>query len=831
MNCSCYCTDFPDLLLFALIQMNSTRMIKAVLGMPFVKLIQLSMLLIAITACEQQEQLVEKQLVVKQQTYSFVKDIKPVLDKKCLACHACYDAPCQLKMESSVGVERGASKLAVYDGARLKDATPTRLYIDAQTTEEWRSKGFYSVLSQYLRPSNQADPPLMQQMLEFGHSSPLPANKKVSQDIELGFERNNFCPAPGEFVDYRKKFPHGGMPLAVSGLDDNEYQTLTTWLKQGAQIDAQPITISQQEQQLIKQWESWLNRPEKRSKLLSRYLYEHLYLGHLYLSVPDLKTGASTTPTQFYHLIRSFTPAGQAPVIVPTLRANDDPGKAFFYRLVPIIDTIVQKTHITYRFDLARLKHYQQVFDKAEWQVKHLPGYGFIDRSNPFITFKAIPAKLRYQFLLDDAMFFVRSFIRGPVCRGQIATNVIRDQFWVMFENPDYEPYSNQPDYQASVNQYLGLPGEKTSIMDYGREWLTYQEDRNLYLNLRQREYQKMFPKGATLEHLWDGDSSNDNAFLTVFRHHNSASVTQGWQGEIPLTVWLMGYPLLERTYYELVVGFDVFGNVSHQAQTRLYFDLIRNGSETNFLRFMPPASRKAIYNNWYQSSAKIKTKITYHDVDMKTPTQIVYTSEQPKQELLQSILHKYPLLTGAADLINRCQDGQCEHLEKDAPSAKVDRAMRKIAAIPASKLAGIKWLPEVSFVRINVDPHSTENQAHPNFLVYSLLRNRRHSNVAFILGESLRYQEEKDTLTILPMPVGSYPNLIFQLNLSQVDEFVTSFSALDSEKMFDQFVERWGVGRMSDNFWSVFHSFKDYMQQTKPLEAGIYDMNRYEHW
>ncbi len=47
--------------------------------------------------------------------------------------------------------------------------------------------------------------------------------------------------------------------------------------------------------------------------------------------------------------------------------------------------------------------------------------------------------------------------------------------------------------------------------------------------------------------------------------------------------MWLMDFPLLERTYYQLVVNFDVLGSVSHQAQTRLYFDLIRNGSEVNF--------------------------------------------------------------------------------------------------------------------------------------------------------------------------------------------------------------------------------------------------------
>ncbi len=68
---------------------------------------------------------------------------------------------------------------------------------------------------------------------------------------------------------------------------------------------------------------------------------------------------------------------------------------------------------------------------------------------------------------------------------------------------------------------------------------------------------------------MWAG---NDNALLSIFRHFDSASVTKGLIGEVPQTMWLFDYPLLERTYYQLAVNFDVFGNVSHQAQTRLYF-------------------------------------------------------------------------------------------------------------------------------------------------------------------------------------------------------------------------------------------------------------------
>lgn len=781
---------------------------------------------------QQQAELIENRISTTEQSYSFSKNIQPIMDNKCLACHACYDAPCQLKMESSQGLARGASKKLVYDGERLQDTPPTRLYVDAQTPQEWRHKGFYSVLSSYTQNKDETTPPLMLQMISLAKNNPLPTNKKVPEEIQLGFDRINYCPAPNEFSDYAEESPHGGMPLAVSGLDPNEYQMLSTWLNQGATIDSTPITISKQENSLIMQWETWLNQPNKQSALLSRYLYEHLFLGHLYLSEADVSNANTNVKVpQFYQLIRSYTPTGEPPVIVATVRPNDDPKKPFFYRLIPIIDTIVHKTHITYRFDSDRLSHYQQLFNTSDWRVESIPGYGYEDRSNPFLTFAAIPAKKRYLFLLDDAEFFVRNFIRGPVCRGQIATNVIRDQFWLMFEDPNFEHYTNNANYQLSVNQYLGLPGEKTSILDFGSEWLSYHEDRNHYLNLHEKAYQQEFPKGPELKHIWNGDKTNNNAFLTVFRHHNSASVTEGWQGEIPLTAWLMGYPLLERTYYELVANFDVFGSISHQTQTRLYFDLIRNGAETNFLRFIPAASRQALYDSWYQSSAIIKTEIAYHELDVKTPSNITYSSKQPKQELLETLLDKYPALTGGGDPINRCKESACNKQKKGAPDAQVDRAMSTIAAIPASQLSGIKWLPEVSFVRINLDQNSIKTDANENFLVYTLIRNRRHSSVAYLLGESLRYQEEFDSLTIMPAPIGSYPNLILQMNLSELDDFVASFSTINSEESFDTFIKRWGLGRMNPQFWNVFHSFKDYLEATKPLEAGIYDMNRYGNW
>ncbi len=145
------------------------------------------------------------------QAVSYSRDIQPILTQKCVACHACYDAPCQLNLGSGEGVLRGASKLPVYDGGRTKAQATTRLYFDAQAEAAWRAKGFESVLN----PQN-GQAALMARMLELGRSNPPTPNAKLPADLDISLARDNQCPLPGEFDAYQKQFAHAGMPFAVA---------------------------------------------------------------------------------------------------------------------------------------------------------------------------------------------------------------------------------------------------------------------------------------------------------------------------------------------------------------------------------------------------------------------------------------------------------------------------------------------------------------------------------------------------------------------------------------------------------------------------------------
>lgn len=741
---------------------------------------------------------------------SYREQIQPIFNRKCVACHACYDAPCQLNLGSNTGLERGGSKLKVYDGTRTQEAAPTRLFLDAHDPAVWRQKGFHSVLSGNTAPETS----LLARMVTLGRSAHFAPNERLPDNVRLGIYRDNTCPTEDEFPAYADKHPQEGMPLGVTGLDDKEYATLRQWLAEGARNDAMPRAASPAEQIEAVRWESWLNQDGLREQLLARWLYEHLFLAHLYFeNIPG---------SQFFELVRSRTAPGFPILLIPTAQPNDDPLGRVYYRLQPVQGTIVHKTHITYGLSPERLDHIKTLFFSKAWSLDHLPGYSESERANPFTTFSAIPARARYQFMLDSAEYFTRTFIRGPVCRGQIATDVIRDHFWTFFQSPDRDLYVIDADYRRQVDPLLAMPGQNDSLMAMGPEWFRHRARRNQYMVVREDAYARRWPAGPDMTDIWQGDGNNTNALLTINRHFDNASVRKGWYGELPQTIWWQDYPLFERTYYELVVNFNVFGNVAHQAQTRMYFDLIRHGAETNFLRLLPPDSRQSFMNDWYQGSGKLKQLITYPDIDTRHPTGITYTSPRPKDELLQRLLKDLAHLDARPDPINRCLQGACAR--KGVPDfvSVADQALSQLAARPASELPVINRLPEVSFIRV----YRPDGQRE----IYTMMRNRAHSNVAFMLGEDWRYQPEQDTLTLYPGILASYPNFAFNIAAGEIGEFAQALAGVRSARQMDSVIQRWGIRRTHPDFWIIFHDYTRYIEEKEPVEAGILDMNRYEN-
>lgn len=749
-------------------------------------------------------------VAVQQRQQSYVNDVKPILDSRCVACHGCYDSPCQLKLTSFEGLERGASQNPIYDYERLKAVEPTRLFIDETSTQAWRNKEFFPVINeQNPTPENNISNSLIAKLLQLKRNHPLPETGKLPADIALDLERSLQCPKPDEFNTYQKKHPRWGMPYGLPALSQAQETTLMTWLKQGAKNDSR-FSVSSTAVVAIKKWEDFFNGKSLKQQLSARYIYEHLYIGDLHI--------AGQPANEFYKLVRSKTPTGQAIEELKSVRPFDDPNGKFFYRLRPITSTIVDKDHFVYQLSADKMQRLSQLFLQPNYQVSTLPDYKPDAAANPFETFAQLPATSRYQFLLDDAQYFFSGFIKGPVCRGQAALNVIRDQFWVAFLKP-------QPELNPQISQFLidnqhalrmpASDGENIGFL----EWRAFNGLQLKYLKNKEAFNKKLQPSPLELDSIWQGDGQNDNALLTVFRHDDNATVVKGLLGKPPLTAWVVDYPLFERIHYLLVAGYNVYGSAGHQVTTRLYMDFLRMEAENNFLRFIPSNQRKKLHDSWYEG---IDFKIYNF---FETPTfsngaepAITYQSTDYKQEFFYGLQQKMGKAGGNPDLINHCLQADCKRPNSSPIQQHIDDVMRQLSDLTGKN---ITVLPEVSFVRVLTETPDQDP-------VYTVIRNRKLLNVSFIFAENLRHEPEKDTLTVVPGFIGSYPNQFFAVPKQQLPEFVGYLSHTHSDAELDLFFGKYAVRRTDPKIWPYYDWFNKKHQEQSPESAGLFDISRY---
>ena len=133
-------------------------------------------------------------------TVDYWRDVKPILERRCVVCHGCYDAPCQLNLSAPQGIERGAHKKEVYDGSRLLAMGPTRLFEDGATEEDWRKKGFFPVLNPPTDGDSQArQAGVLAQMLALKRQHSLPSVAPLPDSFDFSLDRAQQCPTREEF--------------------------------------------------------------------------------------------------------------------------------------------------------------------------------------------------------------------------------------------------------------------------------------------------------------------------------------------------------------------------------------------------------------------------------------------------------------------------------------------------------------------------------------------------------------------------------------------------------------------------------------------------------
>jgi len=742
--------------------------------------------------------------------FSYWNDVQPVLENRCVVCHGCYDAPCQLKMSAFEGLDRGASSEKVYVGARLVAAKLTRLFEDGNNLDEWREKSFYPVLNEREQtPEANKEGSVMYQMMALKKEHPLVTDNQVLPDtFDFALDPKLSCPKIEEFHTYAEEFPGWGMPYALPGLSHREFNVVASWIEDGAPY-REKQWVSTEDQSHIETWERFFNQDSLKHQLSSRYLYEHLFLSHLYFDkgVESDKSG----PTQYYRLVRSVTPAPEPVQQIATRRPYDDPEvERVYYRLQPIKTTILDKTHMPYLLDATRMAKWQEWFIDADYEIDSLPSYKPEVASNPFIAFNALPQNSRYRFLLDEAQHTIMGFIKGPVCRGQVALNVIDDHFWVVFIEPDNELAVNTQKFLFEHSNLLRFPAEKESNAGIIRNWRLFSGLQKEYLEAK-TQYINSSSNGVEhlgLDYIWDGNGNNDNYALTVLRHFDSATVAKGFVGDTPKTAWLIDYSLLERIHYLLVAGFDVYGNAGHQLNTRLYMDFLRMEGEFNFLAFMPKEKRENMRDFWYREASEETKNFVYGSrAHFEKPTGIKFKSDDPMTEFFKMVQ--------ARSTKNTNYRYDMDHA--DVPYS-LRRTMKKLNSLKGKSYS---FLPSLTFIRVK------DNDKN---YFFTLIKNEGHYNVTHVFKESEMLVPEEDYLLVVPGLLGSYPNRFFDIDIKQAKEFVEDITLLSSESDYRRLGDRFAVRRSSPRFWAFSDNLHRTAKELAPIEGGLFDFNRLEN-
>ncbi|MDG2155005.1 MAG: fatty acid cis/trans isomerase [Gammaproteobacteria bacterium] len=743
-------------------------------------------------------------------TYS--NEIQPLFDNRCIACHGCIGSACNVKLSSFRGVERGGFGENPY--AMRFDAAPrTGMDVHA-TTEEWRNVGFYPIVSRGKNAAENRAGSMISQLVTAGHKSNQPGFSRQALMASYKDRYKHSCPSTAEALKvHLAANPAEGMPYGLPALSDAQLDHIDQWVLAGspgpteAEL-AKASTLANPE--AVARWESFFNQADAQHQLVSRYIFDHVYLSTLALD---------ESPGELFKLVRSKTAgnsvaeaaAGKATPkveVIDTPKPYDNPMvyagvEQFYYRLQKVTFKPVQKNHFVWQLGQDDVAHLESVFFDRKWTQDENFSAPW-DVGNPFAMYQAIPAKSRYLFLIENSAIIVGGITSGPVCLGQTATYAVKDQFWVYFMDPDHDV--------SVLDPQLGL-GSWDALMD--RSPVGNERYDVAYGNA----VKSLFPQGYTIDALWDGNKTNKNAWLTILRHESNTWVMTGRQGGIPRSQWVMGFSGFERIYYDTVAHFEYWGGDAGKLETVGFFNFLRQEFEDDFLLFLPADVRVKIRQEWSKGIGDVGLHLTsFAAKDQPSPIK----NNDPGHPLVGVVsnieAHMGPIVSGPVDHLNPWVK-QPYPLEKGI--ANFDEWTQAIAMMTVTTDYQFpRYLPSLTVMRVK---KGTESR------LYSLVANRVYETQYTILFQNGEALPDLDTMSVYPDVVGGFPNLFMEIDIEQGPAFIQELQNIGSLADFLEFRDRYAVLRNQDNFWATYDWFNDWNFTNRKQDAGVLDLSYYD--
>ncbi len=791
--------------------------------------------------------------------------IQPILGRRCTVCHGCENSPCSLKLVSYKGLERGGTQvqsrtdLAVkgFEALRLKDGPlqgSDQAWKDAWQKDRPEDQRFNPVAPDASQGGANATDSLLYKFILQGNQVNKPgfdrtSVRKLEQDRYDG--GTNQCVAnASEYTQWRLQNPGGGMPFGCPGLKRlsdggyaaGEFDIMEAWILKGAQGPSAAAVANHatpKKMSTVERWEAYLNQPNNKQRLVSRFLYEHLFRAHI---------AFKDVPGEFYMMVRAANPPGDYPVREFVTNAPNDPpfesqpNIQFYYRLDKITDLVALKDHIVWEADdqkLARLRHLFEN-EAPAWKVDKLPGY---ESKNPFIYFQQIPPSIRYKYLLDNSKNVLENLVRSPVCNGSKATSAMDDYVWAWFIKPEADPTAQDTGAAAFSPAQWDLVNDGYRVdASYLKGVNALVKTNDKYLTELEKRQRLVRPEGLRVDDVWNGeclfdastqrDDRNPNAWISALRHETNASVLYGGEGGQPISVYLFNFTNLERAYYSLSFNYREWGSLQHKLLTFRDFMHVRIEAEDRFLSLFPPDTRTMIRDDWSSGAVGQTGMVLFADRSMGNTDGITgirpgdptlkATGKSAREAFLgaldQIVARRFAAWPTGPMAMN-AKTKPTKFAAKDTTREDVETVMSLV-----TQRSGFynSRVPSVSYIRIV-----------PQGWIYTMVAHRRYAAHNFVTDTlwARKGQGAYDYTSIYPGIVGDYPNIFFDVPLNRAREFFWGMAKVKDNGEWLTLRNRFMVHKNEDAFWFTVDWFHAWMAKNMPIIGGIMDVREYDNW
>ena len=151
-------------------------------------------------------------------------------------------------------------------------------------------------------------------------------------------------------------------------------------------------------------------------------------------------------------------------------------------------------------------------------------------------------------------------------------------------------------------------------------------------------------------------------------------------------------------------------------------------------------------------------------------------------------------------------------------PDREVQQQLRRLNDIVGTAAT---LLPEAANVRIT----STAGDQYVTVLSNSAFAN----NTALFSDDKNRLPEE-DTVTVVNGFLGSYPNAFYQVEKTDLANFVDTIISMQNETDYASFLDKYGVRRTNKSFWANSDKVLTAYKANQPINSGVLDYNRLEN-